>query len=294
MVATGSMAISVSSPCYILPAVKAVDRLDINADIMGDLYPTKWIDEDSYQRNVLSIWPPTTEEEADEALHCDAHDLGIVLPVQKQSDIGTITSSFSLATISSDNPTESLLSNSTAPTSCGSSVRRPSTSLSQKSSKAVPQFDMPVILTEMERKRQSGFKSGLRKMAGFRKRKILNSTASITSMRSHMTNTTTNDSISISPQDDQTKIEEKTPIQPQAQSRLSISSHVMDESLQKSSESESLAAIRSQQLEEKTRFLDFQAQLIQKLIDECNELKAQRRVEYQEQFATQEAEVRRS
>lgn len=258
---------------------------------MADLYPrTKWIDEDVYRRAVLAIWP-TTEEQAEEVLHRDAHDLGIILPVQETSDIDTITSSFSLATISSDNAPESLMSNSTAPTSCDSSLRRPSTSLSQKSSKAAPQLEMPSILTAMERKRQSGFKMGLRKM-GFGKKKTMHSnTPSITSMRSHMTNTTTNDSIATAPLDDVVKTDDKLSSSTSKVTRPSTSTCPNSESLAERSECESLLAIRAQQLEEKTRFLKFQTQLLQKLIDERNDLKAKKRADHEHQLAAEEVKV---
>ena len=133
----------------------------------------RWIDEEIYRTTILSLWPAQSESEADEKLQTSARDLGL-LPVQSlnTTPAAVVASTPSEVTIASQNPQESIKSESTAPTSCASSDRRPSTSLSNRSSLLMSKHEpLATTTTDMERKRHSGFKSGLRKMTGFRKKK---------------------------------------------------------------------------------------------------------------------------
>lgn len=276
---------------YSLPALDIHSQLPINTDFIMSRSqpPTKWIDEETYRTTVLAIWPSSTENEADENLKRDAQSLGLVVPVQKPTDVNTITSSLSATTISSEAHQESILSQSTGPTSCGSSERRPSTSLSQRSSRLMSTLQMPTMVTEMERKRHSGFKSGLRKMTGFRKKKSLGSNSpSMTSIRSHMTGNTTNGSVRTPPKEALSiKSRNSDFFHDLPISRETIEP-VNEVQLEKSLECEQLLSIRTQQLEEKRRFLEYQTRLVRELLEERDKVKAEKRAGYQKRSSEQE------
>lgn len=254
----------------------------------------KWIDEELYRTTVLSLYPPTTETEADETLQNFARDLGL-LPVQISPQVNTLTSSFSATTIASENAQGSIMTQSTAPTSCASSDRRPSTSLSNRSTRNGYKSEMPTIVTEMERKRHSGFKSGLRKMTGFRKKKVTNSsTPSLVSLQSHMTSNTTNESTrsatqgaaSIESNDSYSSHESPVAVQSFEPERL-----IDEQALQRSLECDQIIRIRTQQLEEKRRFLEYQTRMIKQLLDERDKMKAEEREKHQKRIAEQEEKV---
>ena len=241
---------------------------------------SKWIDEDIYRCSVLSLYPSRTESETDENLERDARDLGLVFD-QKIPDVGAIASSLSATTIASEVNQGSIMSQSTAPTSCGSSERRPSTSLSTRSGRPDSNFDVPAIITEMERKRHTGFKSGLRKMTNFRKKKSSgSSTPSVISIRSQMTGNTANGSTRSPPRRAAS-----------IKSRNSFSSHesgpmkepfetepLVDElALRRSMECPQILNVRTRQLEEKRKFLEYQTRLVKQLLEERDRQKAGKR-----------------
>ena len=187
------------------------------------------------------------------------------------------------------------MSQSTAPTSCASSDRRPSTSLSNSSSKLEPKFELPSIVTELDRKRNSGFKSGFLKMAGFRKKKSQGSnTPSMISIRSHMTGTATTDSYPSPPKgpasvksgNSYSSHESPVPAQIFAQEAL-----VDEQALQRSLECEDIVRIRTQQLEEKRKFLEYQTRLIQQLLAERDAKKVEKRQKHEKGVAEREEKV---
>lgn len=233
--------------------------------------PSRWIDEEIYRTRVLSLRPAHTESEADETLDRDARDLGL-LPLATSAAVGIITASLSATTLDSDNHQGSILSQSTAPTSCASSERRPSTSLSRRSSRFNGNIEIPIMTTELERKRHSGFKSGLRKMTGFRRKRLSgSSTPSIVSIKGQTSGTTLNEVTRSSPKG-------SLPMNfgdsfsshdiPNLEGHFRPEPLVDNESLQRSLQCEQLLRLRTQQLEEKRRFLEYQTGLIRKLFDE--------------------------
>lgn len=257
----------------------------------------RWIDEEIYRTTILSLWPAQSESEADEKLQTSARDLGL-LPVNSpnSSPVDVVASTLSEVTIASQNPQESIKSQSTAPTSCASSDRRPSTSLSNRSSLLMTKYEPLTTATDLERKRHSGFKMGLRKMTGFRKKKsTVSSQPSLTSLRSNMTSTTTNGSI-LSPLKSEASIDSGDSYSPQ-----DVPTHkdlvfepqprIDEEALQRSMESEELQQIRSVQIEEKRRFLEYQTRLIRELLGERDKLKLEKKQRHQKIVAEQEEKV---
>lgn len=253
----------------------------------------RWIDEEIYRTTILSLWPAQSESEADEKLQTSARDLGL-LPVQNIGSAEVIASTLSEINIASQKPQESIESQSTAPTSCASSDRRPSTSLSNRSSLLMSKHDSLTITTDMERKRHSGFKSGLRKMTGFRKKKpTVSNQPSLTSLRSHMTSTTTNES-TLSPLKSEASIDSgdshsghDSPVHKD----LVFEPQIDEEALQRSLNSDELSRIRTTQIEEKRRFLEYQTRLIKELLEDRDKVKAEKRQRHVKIVAEQEEKV---
>lgn len=278
---------------YVLPT--ATSRKRSHSDMRNSRSPTKWIDEEIYRTTVLHLHPATTESEADESLQRDARDLGL-LPVQSPPDLNGITSSLSATTISSETHQGSILSQSTAPTSCASSERRPSTSLSNKSSRIDTHIEMPTVLTEMERKRHSGLRSGLRKMTGFRKKKMNGlSTPSLISISSQLTNGTTAAESVRSPvrevasmKSGKSYFSNEVPTQ---NGSYSVEPFIDQEALSRSMECKEMLRIRTQQLEEKRRFLDYQTNLVSQVLAKRDKLKEEKRKWYETRLAEQEEKV---
>lgn len=256
---------------------------------------TKWIDEDVYRTTVLHLYPATTETEVDENLHRDARDLGLV-PVRSPTDMNGIASSLSTITVSSEPNHGSVLSHSTAPTSCASSERRPSTSLSNKSSRAGTSIEMPMIFTEMDRKRHSGLRSGLRKMTGFRKRRTNgSSTPSSISISSQMMNGTNANECVRSPVRAVTSMESEMSYfsneVPTQNGSYAAETFVDQEALSRSMECKEMLKVRTQQLEEKRRFLEYQTILVSQLLARRDKLKEEKRQWYNTRISEQEEKV---
>lgn len=152
--------------------------------------PSKVIHDEAYRTHVLRLSPPLTEEDVDAQLAQEAQDLGL-MPLQVPTNIDGIASSLSATTIASDlNNHGSILSESTAPTSCSSSERRPVTQSSHFYDKSPTQSTAPSIISDIDSRRGSGgsgFRKGFRKMTGFRKRKsVVLDNSAVNSIHSHI------------------------------------------------------------------------------------------------------------
>jgi hypothetical protein len=236
------------------------------ADMAYSRAPSKIIDDETYRTIVLHLPPPLTEEEVDAQLVQEAQDLGLML-LQVPTDIDGVASSLSATTIASDqNHQTSILSESTAPTSCSSSERRPVTQSSQFSDKSPIQSTAPSIISENDSRRGStgsGFRKGFRRMTGFRKRKsIILDTSAVNSVHSQIDRPSGNrysiqsevrspasvksskSSWSAPPSATKQSFEHAMPVDPEA--------------LQRTMESKELLALRSKQVEERDRFLQYQ------------------------------------
>lgn len=285
------MAVSSLSDAYTLPTSPFRKRSLAEMQSPVSSVPPRWIDEEMYRTGVLSLYPPETEVEVDEHLERDARELGLS-PVQKPVDVSDITSSLSATTIASDNHQGSILSQSTAPTSCGSSQRRPSTSLSNRSSRVYGDFETPSIVTELGYKRQSGFKNGLRKMTGFRKKRLGgSSTPSLISINSQTTdknmNTSNRKSLK-STMSIKSGHSYSSHDSPAIKENFESESLMDNEAIHRSLQSDELLRLRTQQLEEKRRFLEYQTRLIRQLLDERDKQKASKVEEYSKRIDEQE------
>lgn len=266
-----------------------------NHSDMRTIYPpSKWIDEDLYQTTILQLYPATTETEVDERLQRDALDLGLS-PVCTSPMTHATASSPSATTIDLELRQGSIMSQSTAPTSCNSSERRPSTSLSNKSSNMISGLELPTSVVKTEPKRHSGLRSSFLKMTAFRKKKTPgSSTPSVASIRSTTTKMTANGLVRSPP---------KGPLSIQSvDSYSSRGSPVMKETFEpdnlvdegaprRTMECEQMMRLRTQQLDEKRRFLEYQNKLISELLAKRDEAKAKKREAYKRRIAELEEKV---
>ena len=264
--------------------------------LSGSSESHRWIDEDIYRTTILSLQTAQLEREADEKLQEMARGLGI-LPVEvfDPSSVDLVAAKLSEVTIGSDNHHGSIISQSTSPTSCDSSERRPSTSLSNQSSILGVRPEAPAIAAEMERKRHGTFKIGLRKIGAFRKKKAFNlNTPSMASLHGSTSSKPTastsiplRSTISLMSQNNYARKQipklEEIQYEPVAA--------IDEEALQRSLECEQLARIRSTQTQEKSRFLEYQSQLIRDLREERGKIKAERRQQYEQKIAEHEEKV---
>jgi hypothetical protein len=137
--------------------------------------PSKAFDEQAYRATVLQLPADVSEDDLDQNLNTEAQDLGIVLP-PPSAVIDCLASSLSATTISSDlNNQSSGLSQSTGPTSCASSYHRPATqsSMTHKSQLSLTQSITPSMISENEKRKGLGFRDGIRRMTGFKRRRSI-------------------------------------------------------------------------------------------------------------------------
>lgn len=256
-----------------MATITMVSRKRSLADMTYSKAPSKVFDDETYRTHVLRLSPPLTEEEIDAQLVHEATLLGL-MPHQVPSDIDGIASSLSATTIASDpNHHSSILSQSTAPTSCSSSERRPVTKSSRFSEKSPPPSNTPSILSDVDSRRGStgsGFRKGFRRMTGFRKRKsVMLDTSAINSIQSQIDRPngdrysiqsdvrsptsikSSKSSWSAPPSATKQSFEQSTPVDPEA--------------LQRSMDSKELLSLRSMQIEESERFLQYQRDVLNKL-----------------------------
>jgi hypothetical protein len=256
-----------------MATVTMVSRKRSLADMTYSKAPSKVIDDETYRTHVLHLSPPLTEEDIDAQLAHEAYLLGL-MPPQLPTDVDGIASLLSATTIASEpNHHTSILSESTAPTSCSSSERRPVTKSSRLSEKSAPQSNTPSILPEIDTRRGStgsGFRKGFRKMTGFRKRKsVMLDTSAFNSIHSQIDRSDGNrysiqsevrspisiksskSSWSAPPSATKQSFERSLPVDPEA--------------LQRTMESKELLNLRSLQIEERDRFLRYQRDVLDKL-----------------------------
>ena len=240
-------------------------------------------DDDFYQSHVLKLPPDLTETQLDEQLAHEACALGVSLPAATDT-VGGVTQSFSMTTIDSDaNNKTSIVSNSTAPTSCSSSDHPPLPRTSLASEISPPPSVSPSVLSDMGRKRENGFRKGIRRMAVFRKRKTL--PVSPSTLASIESNTVT------------TEASDRTSRRPGTKSSASVGSNKGSVSLPTSTieqtpegptppdtdhdhlttDSKDLEALRAHHLEEQARFLEYQRSILSQIQAQHREAKRLRR-----------------
>ena len=285
------MALVNELPIESMTASSVIPRKRSLSDMAYSRAPSRVIDDETYRTAVLQLSPPLTEEDLDARLAQEAHDLGL-MPLQIPTDIDGIASSLSATTIASEpNHQSSILSESTAPTSCSSSERRPVTQSSQLSDKSPTQSNTPSIISEFDKRRGSsgsGFRKGFRKMTGFRKRKsIMLDTSAVNSIQSHIDRPNGNRySIQSEVRSPGSIKSSKSSwsVPPSATKPSFEQAMAIDaEALQRTMESKELLGLRSSQIEERDRFIQYQRSALaqlrsQHITAKSNIIKEHRRV----------------
>jgi len=226
--------------------------------------PSKHLDEEVYHTTVLGLPAHVTEDEIDETLAQEAQDLGL-MPAQCPVDIDGIASSFSATTIASDaNHHSSIISQSTAPTSCSSSEHRPTTQSSFQSDKSPPQSAAPSVLSDLDKTRDSGFRKGFRRMAGFRRRRSsITASSTFTGINREMADTANSDRMSIKsdlkgPASIKSSKSSQSSPPVATKSNYEQPTSVDNEAFKRSMDCKDMLDLHARQVEEKNRFLEYQ------------------------------------
>jgi len=266
-----------------------------HSDMQPWSIPKSPFDETLYNTAVLHLPPLSSEDELDDRVASEAHSLGISLQ-QATSEMDRIASSVSTFTIASDSVNQSSIqSQSTAATSCASSEHRPMTQSSRTTDHTPANPCGLSSASTSERKKHSPLKRGFQKMASFRKRRsgALTASSTLTSINSDA-DTNASEDLSVdmgSPLS--AKSSKSSWSQPLSLAKPSSESppFVDIEALQRSMGCKELLNLRMAQLDEKARFLEFQASLMAHLRSERDLLKAQKKTLHGTAIAEQRAKV---
>lgn len=266
----------------------------IHLEMQSWVAPPRLIDEKEYNETVLQLTPKSSEDDIDDRLTLEAQTLGL-LPGQINASLGPLTSSVSTLTIASDSVKHSChQSQSLAPTSCASSEDCPVIRASGVSQRSPTDSDLSSWhVSEGEVKRNSPLRRGFRKMAGFRRKKSADPAASLTlsSINSELC-ADTNNSETLSENirsHSSVKSSKSSWSQPMSTSTSSYEHPlpISDEALKRSMECKELLDLQMAQLEQKDRFLQFQASLISHLRSERERIKSQRKIEHERNVVAQ-------
>ncbi len=256
----------------------------------------KLIDEQVYRTTVLQLSYPQTEDEIDEQLQQEAHNLGLFAP-QLSADVEGMTSSLSATTLGSDsNKQASLLSQSTAPTSCSSSENRAKTQAPSKSVTSGQAAHSPSTMTETQKKRSSGFRSGLRnKMAGL-KRKKSPSTPTLRSIRTDSMYSPEGDRLSIksgmkSPASAKSSKSSWSSPASVAKSSYESAPPIDQEAHKRSIESPEMLNLLKSQSEEKHRFSHYEQSIVAELQTQRDVIKGGRSQGHRDVLDERQAQV---
>ncbi|KAI1628772.1 hypothetical protein EDD37DRAFT_644558 [Exophiala viscosa] len=254
--------------------------------------PAQLIDQDSYNATVLRLTATTSEDDLDDRIALEAQSLDL-LPVHVTPDIDSLTSSLSTTTVTSESINHSSVqSQSTAPTSCASSEHRPVTRSSYPSERSPTHSESPSSRSQPDKKRNSPLKRGFRKMTGFRKRRSGSVALTSPTLSSISSDADTN-------RGEEAPVDMRGPLsikssksswsQPLSatKSDYDSSAPVDQEAVERSMESKDLLNLRMSQLQEKARFLEFQASLISQLAARKEQKKSQKRMEHDKIIADQ-------
>ena len=236
--------------------------------------PLKTFDEEAYRRVVLQLPANIFEDELDQSLATEAQDLGLV-PSPPPAALDGLASSLSATTIGSDpNNQSSVLSQSTGPTSCASSYHRPAThsSPTYKSQISPTQSMTPSLISENEKRKGLGFRNGIMRMTGFKRRRSVASTPSaFESIDSNTLSFSNGDRMSI-----QSGLKSPASIKSSKSSWSAPPSttrtHYEDplpledkDAIRRTRECKGLVSLHARQMEERSRFAEFQKRSIAQL-----------------------------
>ncbi|EXJ85556.1 hypothetical protein A1O1_05920 [Capronia coronata CBS 617.96] len=254
--------------------------------------PTNLFDESGYNTFVLKLESPVCEDDLDDRIAMEAQNLGLS-PFPITSDIQGLTSSISTATIASDSMNHSPnRSQSTAATSCASSEHRPARQASQVPERSSTSSESPSSPADAERKRRSPLRRSLQKMTGFRKKRSTALTSStLTNMSSDVDTEDTEDTSVEIKSPSSMKSSKSSWSQPLPSSKFSYEQGISLDpgAFKRSAECKEMLDLRLAQLDEKARFLEFQASLIAELSARRQKLKADKRQEHEQVLAEQGA-----
>ena len=228
--------------------------------------PSRVFDQDAYRTVVLQLPANVSETELDQTLATEAQDLGL-LPPSHSTALDGLASSLSATTIGSDpNNQSSVLSQSTGPTSCASSYHRPATqsSTTHKSQISPTPSVTPSMISENEKRKGMGFRDGIRRMTGFKKRRSVASYPSaLESIDSNTLALSNGDRMSIhsglkSPAS--FKSSKSSWSNPPSATRTHYDDPLLGEdkdAMKRTRECKELLNLRTRQMEERSRFADF-------------------------------------
>ncbi|KIX06168.1 uncharacterized protein Z518_04142 [Rhinocladiella mackenziei CBS 650.93] len=260
------------------------------SDIPSWKTPTKLIDENSYNTTVLRLASTMSEDDLDDQVALEAQSLGLP-PLQVTSEGNGVTSSISAVTVASDPINQSSIqSQSTASTSCASSEHRLATESSFVSGPSPTKLESPEPASEAEKRRSSPFRRGFQKMAGFRRKKSVALASSTLASISSDADTNNSDNASVDMKSPSSiKSSKSSWSQPLSASKSSWDQPAPadPDALRRSMECKDLLNLRMAQLEEKARFLEFQASLIDQLRSQRDNIKTQRATEHEKTVAEQ-------
>ena len=258
---------------------------------------TRFIDEEMYRASILQLPDTLTEDDIDERLERQVQDLGL-LPPQVSADAAGISSSLSASTIASDsNKQASILSQSTAPTSCSSSEHRPLTQSSVASQRSASISEVPSIFSEVEKRRSSGFRIGIRKMATFKKRRsVAPSSATLTKINNDRNETHDSDHVSLksglkSPGSIKSSKSSWSNAVSATKSSYEQPSVSDPEAVRRGLECKEMLDLRTVQLQERERFIEFQQTLITQLRATRDAIISEKREQHQSIIDERHAKV---
>ena len=241
------------------------------------------VDEACYRTQVLQLPSHMTEDDLDDQLQREAHSLGLSLEVQ-QLEMEIMASSFSATTLETEsNKQSSILSQSTAPTSCSSSVHRPATRSSVTSRGSPPAPSPSSMMSDTEKRRSSSFRNGIRKMAGFKKRRSIAASSSAPSgISGNIRRINEDDNVSVtsgmkSPGSAKSVGSKSSWSMPPSTAKTSVEPNALvvdPDALKRSNDCKEMLQVRQSQLAEKRRFLDFQKTLVDELRAQRDRLRA--------------------
>ena len=227
------------------------------------------IDEQAYRQTVLQLPPHLTEDGLDQNVQAEAKELGLVTPVT----IDGLVPSPSATNIGSDsNNQDAALCQSTGPTSCSSSCHRPLTlsSASQTSQGSPTQSMAPPTSSNNDKKRGMGFRNGIRRMTGFSKKRqsFMAPPTALSIVDSDSVGRSNADQISI-----QSGFKSSTSSQSEKSSWSSPASAPKaqfeepappedKDAIRRSKESKEMTSLYLRQMEESSRFTDFQKKAV--------------------------------
>jgi hypothetical protein len=236
--------------------------------------PSKAFNDGAYHTIVLQLPANVSEDELDQNLAAEAQDLGLALSLPSAALDG-LASSLSATTIGSDpNNQSSVLSQSTGPTSCASSFHRPATqsSMTYKSQLSPTHSITPSMISENEKRKGLGFRNGIRRMTGFKKRRSVVSTPSaLESIESNTLALNSGDRMSIqsglkSPAS--IKSSKSSWSNPPSATRTHYEDPLPPEdkdAIKRTRECKELVNLHTRQMEERSRFVEFQKRAIAQL-----------------------------